>query len=155
MANDLIGIQSLFHFIFEFIYEYKLLKCFLQTSKIMNFVFLTFFSCFYSNTIYCKRDCRQLTFVMLNGFCLLSKNRIIPTPVINGQYQNGQNTNQNQIKNTCPFYILFQVLRLIPIKICKIQPLDILFLVVFIVFISFDISRYHFSQTFKTSFNIM
>ena len=38
------------------------------------------------------------------------------------------------------------------IKICKIQPLDLLFIV---VFISFYISRYHFSQIFKTSFSII
>ena len=38
------------------------------------------------------------------------------------------------------------------IKICKIQPLDLLFLV---IFISFYINRYHFSQIFKTSFSII
>ena len=37
-------------------------------------------------------------------------------------------------------------------KICKIEPPDLLFLV---VFISFYISRYHFSQIFKTSFRII
>ena len=39
------------------------------------------------------RDCRQITFVMLNGFCLLSKEKTSPVP--NGQYQDEQNTNQN------------------------------------------------------------
>ena len=47
-------------------------------------------------------------------------------------------------------YALFQVLKLLLIKICKIQLLDLLFLV---VFISFYISRYHFSQILRTSFN--
>ena len=50
------------------------------------------------------------------------------------------------------FYIVFQVLKVLLIKICKIQSLDLLFLV---VFISFYISRYHFSQVFRTSFNII
>ena len=31
------------------------------------------------------RDCRQITFVMPNGFCLLSKEKTSPVP--NGQYQ--------------------------------------------------------------------
>ena len=38
--------------------------------------------------------------------------------------------------NTCPFYIVFQVLKVLFIKICKIQPLDLLFLVVFVAFTS-------------------
>ena len=50
------------------------------------------------------------------------------------------------------FYIVFQILKVLLIKICKIQPLDLLFLV---VFISFYIIRYHFSQVFRTSFNII
>ena len=42
---------------------------------------------------------------------------------------------------------MFQVLKVRLIKICKIEPPDILFLV---VFITFYISRYHFSQIFRT-----
>ena len=38
------------------------------------------------------------------------------------------------------------------IKICKIEPPDVLFLV---VFINFYISRYHFSQIFRSSFDII
>ena len=57
-----------------------------------------------------------------------------------------------QKKNTCSFYTVFQVLEVLLIKICKIQPLDLLFLV---IFISFYINRYHFSQIFKTSFSII
>ena len=41
------------------------------------------------------------------------------------------------------FYIVFPVLKVLLIKICKIQSLDLSFL---IVFISFYISRYHFPQ---------
>ena len=47
------------------------------------------------------------------------------------------------MKNTCPFYIVFQVLKVHLEKICKIEPPDLLFLV---VFISFYISRYHFHK---------
>ena len=43
------------------------------------------------------------------------------------------------MKNTCLFYIVFQVLKIHLTKICKIEPPDLLFLV---VFISFYISRY-------------
>ena len=53
------------------------------------------------------------------------------------------------MKKTCPFYTVFQVLKVLLIKICKIQPTDFL---LFVVFISFYISRYHFPQTF---FNIV
>ena len=42
-----------------------------------------------------------------------------PTPVLNGQYQDGWNTNQNQMKNTCPFYIV-AYLDLIPWKLQKL-----------------------------------
>ena len=74
------------------------------------------------------------------------------SPNLNRQYQNGQNTNQNQKKNACPFYTVFQVLEVLLIKICKIQPLDLLFLV---IFISFYINRYHISPVLKTSFSII
>ena len=56
------------------------------------------------------------------------------------------------MKNTCPFYIAFQVLNIHLIKTCKIEPSDIL---LFVAFISFYISRYHFSQIFRTSLNII
>ena len=61
-------------------------------------------------------------------------------------------TNQNEMKNICHFYIVLQVLKVFLIKICKTQPPDLLFLA---VFISFYISRYHFSQIFRISFNII
>ena len=46
----------------------------------------------------------------------------------------------------------FQVLKVLLIKTCKMKPPDLLFIV---VFICFYISRYHFSQIFRTSFNII
>ena len=96
------------------------------------------------------RDWWQITFVMLNGFCLLSTP---PPPVLNGEYQYGYYTKQNQMKNTSPFHIIFQVLKVLLIKTeRKIEPPDLLFTV---VLISFYISRYHFSQIFRTSFNII
>ena len=49
-------------------------------------------------------------------------------------------------------YIVFQVLKVLLIKNCKIQSLDLLFLG---VFISVYTSRYHFSQVFRTSFSII
>ena len=108
------------------------------------------------------RDCRQIIFVALNGFCPWSRTPhhslpLSPSPppptlhVLNEHYQDGKNTKKS-MKNTCPFYIVFQVLKVRLIKVCKIQPPDLLFLV---VFISFYISRYHFSQIFRTSFNIV
>ena len=47
---------------------------------------------------------------------------------------------------------MFQILKVLLMKIFKIQSVDLLFL---IAFISFYISRYHFSQVFRTSFNII
>ena len=61
-------------------------------------------------------------------FFLLS--RTLHPPVLNGQYQAGWNTNQNQIENIHLFDILFQVLKVLLIKIYKIQLPVLLFLVV-------------------------
>ena len=47
---------------------------------------------------------------------------------------------------TCPFYILFQVLKVLLVKICKIQTTDLLFLV---IFISFYISAASFFTNFQ------
>ena len=57
------------------------------------------------------RDCQQITFVTLNRLCPL------------------RDTNQNQLKNTHLFHIVFEVLKVLFIKICKMQPLDYLSLV--------------------------
>ena len=51
------------------------------------------------------------------------------------------------MKNKHPFYSVFEVLKVL-IIICKMQPLDLLFLVVFYS------STYHFSIIFRASYNI-
>ena len=89
------------------------------------------------------RDCWQIIFVTFNGFCPFKQKN--PTPLFLTD-----NIKMDRIL-TKIFYIVFQVLKVLLIKICKIQSLDLLFLV---VFISFYISRY-FSQVFRTSFNII
>ena len=82
-------------------------------------------------------DCLQTTFVTLNGFCQLIQLPQPPPPpppfpslVLNGQNQDGQNTKQNQMKNTHPLYLAFEVLKVHLIISCETQPLDLLFLVV-------------------------
>ena len=78
----------------------------------------------------CFLDCQKITFIMLNRFCLLSKKKKKNSPVLKRQNQDGCNINQNQLKNTHLFHIVFEVLKVLLIKICQMQPLDILFLVV-------------------------
>ena len=56
------------------------------------------------------------------------------------------------MKNTCPFYIVFQVLNIHLIKICKIEPPDLLFLV---VFTSFYVSRYIIFHKFSELHSIL
>ena len=56
-----------------------------------------------------------------------------------------------QIKNAHPLYIVFQVLKVLLVKICKINYQIFYFL---LFYISFNISRYPFPQIFRTSFNI-
>ena len=48
-------------------------------------------------------DYQQITFVMLNRFFLLSKTPPPQLTVLNIHDQAGWNTNQNQMKNICPF----------------------------------------------------
>ena len=52
------------------------------------------------------------------------------------------------MKNKCLFFIVFQVLKVLLMKICKIQPVDLLFLV---VFIKFYISRIAFHKFLELS----
>ena len=77
------------------------------------------------------RDCRQITFVTLDEFCPLAKKKTTPLLLTD-------NIKMDKIL-TKFFYIVFQVFKVLLIEICKIQSLDLLFLV---VFISFYISRY-------------
>ena len=59
-----------------------------------------------------------------NGFCPFLF--FLTDSVLNGQYQDEWNTNQNQMKSMHPFYIAFQqVLKVLLIKICKMQLLDL------------------------------
>ena len=96
------------------------------------------------------RDHRQITFFTFNGFCPLNKkNPTSPKPVLKGQYQDGWNTNQNQIKIHAFYYIAFQVLKVLLVKSCNTRPQDKLFLFVL------HISKYHSWQIFRTSFNII
>ena len=89
------------------------------------------------------RTHQQMTFITFNRFCQLSKT-LPPPPVINGNNQAGW-------ENTYPFYILFHVLKIL-IQIYKLQNPGLFF---FVLRISFYISWYHFSQFFRTSFNII
>ena len=93
----------------------------------------------------------------LTRFCLVIKPTSFPQPVLNAwtisrliKYQPKSN------EKYMPFlhWMEFQVLKVILVKTWKIQPPDLLFLVVFIRR-SFYISRYHFSKIFRTSFNII
>ena len=95
------------------------------------------------------RDFQQITFVTLNVTKILSVKQPSHPPVLNGQYQDGQNANQNQMGNRCPFYIIFQVLKVLHIKICRIKPPDLLFLV-FLGFTSADIIFHKFLELHLT-----
>ena len=99
------------------------------------------------------RDFGQITFITLNGFCPLGKIYIYIYIYIKNKTPLFL---MNNIKIdrilTNIFDIVFQVLKVLLIKICEMQSLDLLVLV---VFIGFYISRYHFSQVFRTSFQII
>ena len=84
-----------------------------------------------------------MTFVTLIRFCPLSKKK--PTPLFLTN-----NIKMGRIL-TIVIYIVFQVLKVLLMR-SKIQSPALLFL---FVFIRFYISRYHFSQVFRTSFNII
>ena len=51
------------------------------------------------------------------------------------------------MKNTCPFYIICQVLKVLLIKICKIEPPDLLLL---FLLASADIIFYNFLELHST-----
>ena len=54
------------------------------------------------------------------------------------------------MKNTCPFYNVFQVLKVLLIKICKIQPPDLYFLLFLLTFTSADIIFHKFLELHST-----
>ena len=68
---------------------------------------------------FCQEVVNKQLLSCFNRSCLLS-NPCPPPPILNRQYHDGLNTNQSQTKNMCPFYIVFQVLKVLLIKICKI-----------------------------------
>ena len=78
-------------------------------------------------------DCQQITFIPIDGFCLLNKSPLCSSPVLNQHYQNGRNTNQSQVKNTCPFYIVFWVLNIHLTKICKTKRHEIFYFLLFLL----------------------
>ena len=88
---------------------------------------------------YCVSDNQQITFVMLSGFCLLSKN--LPSSLF---LTDNNKLHGTQTKNTCPFYIVFLVLNVFLIKVYKIAQAPILFYFL-LFYISFYICRYNFS----------
>ena len=61
------------------------------------------------------RDCRQITFITLNGFCPLSKTPPTP-PALHGQYQNGQNTN---CKIKCKIHAHFILTKFYKIQLAR------------------------------------
>ena len=95
------------------------------------------------------RDCQQRHFATLNRFCLLSKTHHPLFLMDNIKMDRIPSKTKRKMQAV---YTVFYVLEVLLIKICKIQALDLLFI---IVFISFSISKYHFSQIFKTSFSII
>ena len=94
-------------------------------------------------------DCRQITFVTLNRFCQLS-NLPPPSPtlpVLNRQYQDEWNINQDQMKNMIPFYIVCQVLKVL---LFKISHQILYFMLFYISFLSADIIFYKFLKIHST-----
>ena len=93
--------------------------------------------------------CRQITFVMRNRFCLLRKPPRIPLVLLWVISKWIRIPTKIRWKIHAP--IVFEVLYLI--KTCKTEAWNILLFVVCISFL--HISRYHFSQIFRTSLNII
>ena len=97
----------------------------------------------------CIRDHQQITFVTLNGFCLLKPHPPPPPLFFNDQYQVGWNAKLNK---TCLFYIAFQVLKVL-IKSYKIATVSSFYFLLFCI--NFYISTYHFLQLFRLWFKII
>ena len=88
------------------------LKQWSQLFLILSFIYWIHFLVFATN-FRRLRDQWQRTFVTLNGLCPSKKK---PTPCLNGHYQAGWKTKQNQMRTTCQLYIVFQVLKVPLIK---------------------------------------
>ena len=91
-------------------------------------------------TVWPQKAKRLLTINSCHAKQILLVKQNTPTPptcswwIISKWIEN----HQNQMKNTCPFYIILQVLTVLLIKFCKTQPPDLVFLAVFIS-LSFNI----------------
>ena len=82
----------------------------------------------------------------------MTKKKLTPKPpFLNGQYQAGWNTNQNQMKNTHPFYIVFQGFEGTSYKNTTTRTFISCFTV---AFKSVDII-FFFLHIFRTSFNVI
>ena len=88
--------------------------------------------------------------LLTNNISLLTCFVSPPPAPPDGQYEDGQNTNQNQMKNACLVFIVFQVLKVLLMKILKMQP-PIFYFLLFLL--PFTLAQ-SFLQIFKTSFNI-
>ena len=88
---------------------------------------------------------------MLNRLFPLRKPPLFLTGNIN---QDGWNTNQNQMKNTCFFYIVFQVWKVLLKELVRHTYQIFYFLLFYTVILAFTTSADHFPQIFRTSFNI-
>ena len=93
------------------------------------------------------RDHWQITFITLNRFCALIKRKPTSLFFIDNIKLDGVPT---KIKWKIHTFLYFKF-KVHLIKIYKIQPPDLLFIVV----LHYFFSRYHFSQIFRTSFNII
>ena len=86
------------------------------------------------------RKLSQTLECVFNRFCPLSQNPS-PTlpPALHGQYQDWYNTNQNRLKNTCPFYIVFQFFKVLLINLLRYRYYHFYFLLFLLSFTSTDI----------------
>ena len=91
------------------------------------------------------RHCWQITFIMLNRFCLLSVNPPPPLPVLNGKHQVRWNI-PNKIKWKIHFYRVFQVLKVLLVKCLKIWLPVLITFCLTSVFTSAAIIFYNFSK---------
>ena len=99
------------------------LMCYLQGIHRINHSFGILLCCLQHQKVFMIMWLGSVNkYLLLNLTDFVWKQKPPHPPVLNGQYQNGQNTKQNKMKNTCHFYIVFQVLKVLLIKICKIQP---------------------------------
>ena len=102
---------------------------------------------------YILRDCRQITFVLLNGFCPLSKKKTHSPLLLTDKIK--MDRIRTKIKwKIHTLFILFEGLKVLLLIICKMQPLNLLFLLD-LFHVRFYISRYHFSLVFRALYSVI